>query len=121
MGFSHCCLRVRVAWRLALQLSAFKEHPPGPPVTVLLNKHGTAQRSQWAQMKSSPQERDPITWPVVHSLGESGAISIVPSGLAVCFKAWLMKLCLGFHQAPWLAHARWRRTGRSRVWGALGV
>ena len=33
-------------WRLALQLLAFKEHPPGPPVTVLLNKHATAQHSQ---------------------------------------------------------------------------
>lgn len=97
-------------WRLALQLLAFKEHPPGPPVTVLLNKHGTAQHSQWAQMKRSPQERDPITWLVVHLLSESGAILIVTSRLPVRFKASLMNVRLDFHEAPGSGQTHWRRT-----------
>lgn len=47
-------------WRPALQLLAFKEHPPGPPVTVLLNKHGTAHRHQWEQMKSPLRKGTPL-------------------------------------------------------------
>lgn len=71
---SHAAAACMSDWRVALQLLAFKEHPPGPPVTVLLNKHGTAHRHQWEQMKSPPQERDPITWLVVHLLCEFGSV-----------------------------------------------
>lgn len=59
-------------WRAALQLLAFKEHPPGPPVTVLLNKHGAAHRHQWPQMKSPLREGTPFRSLVVHLRRGSG-------------------------------------------------
>lgn len=43
---------------LALRFLAFKECPPGPPPTVLLNKQGwlSADHNHWAKMKSSHGE-----------------------------------------------------------------
>lgn len=40
---------------LALRFLAFKERPPGPPPTVLLNKQSrlSADHNHWAKMKSS--------------------------------------------------------------------
>lgn len=94
-------------WRPALQLLAFKEHPLGPPVTVLLNKHGTAHHHQWAQMKSSPRKGTPVRGLLSICFvnldpftGLKCAILIVTSSLPACFKALLWKRSLDFHKAP---------------------
>ncbi len=61
---------------LALRCLAFKERPPGPPPTVLLNKQGwlSADHNHWEKMKSSLGGRDVITLPVVHLFYVSGSV-----------------------------------------------
>lgn len=97
VGFSHCCLHVR----LETGFTAFSIQRASAGASCYCVTTQTWHRSAQpvAADEKLPQERDPITWLVVHLLYESGAILTATSRLPVCFKASLLKdalkMCLG--------------------------
>ena len=80
VGFSHCCLHVR----LETGFTAFSIQRASAGASCY-------RVTKQTRHCSAQPGTNPITWPVVHLLHESGAILIVTSRLPVCFKASLMK------------------------------